>query len=172
MLHKYLISLLAFMLVIHADQTGAIKVKPIEASTIKWTENAGRAAETFAIEAEAAAEDWARNTAAAASTYGSAISAPGIKERFRRGVQRAGAAKFSRKIRDVARDRFAPGVAAASVDYKTGVEPYIATIAALTLSGRKPRGDPANYKRVEEVGKALNAKRLALLGVSTGSSAV
>lgn len=148
----------------------AIKVKPIEASTTKWTENAGRAAEAFASEAEAAADLWARNTGAAADTYGSAISAPGIKERFRRGVGRAGAAKFARKIRDVARDRFAPGIAAATVDYKNGAEPYFSTLAALSLTARKPRGDPANYKRVEEVGKALNAKRLAMLGVSVGGA--
>lgn len=149
----------------------AIKVKQIEASTVKWTENAGRAAEEFAINAEAAAEDWALNTVAAAGTFKLAITAPNISERFRRGVTRAGAAKFARKIRDVAKDRFAPGVAAADVDYKAGVEPYFSTIAALTLTARKPRGDPANYKRVEEVGKALNAKRLALLGVAGGGGA-
>jgi len=166
MLHKVILTLLAFALMVHADETGAIKVKPIEASTVKWTENAGRAAAEFATNAEAAADDWARNTAAAAGTFKAAISAPNISERFRRGVTRAGAAKFARKIRDVAMDRFAPGVAAADVDYKTGVEPYMSTIAALTLSARKPRGDPANYKRVEEIGKALNAKRLALLGVA------
>jgi len=148
----------------------AIKIKPIEASTTKWSENAGRAADSFAIEAEASADIWARNTAAAADTFGSAITAPGIKERFRRGVARAGAAKFARKIRDVAKDRFAPGIAAADVDYKAGVEPYFSTLAALTLTARKPRGDPANYRRVEEVGKALNAKRLALLGVGSSSS--
>lgn len=148
----------------------AIKVKPIEVSTTKWSENAGRAATAFATEAEASADIWARNTAAARDTYGQAISAPGIKDRFAKGVTRAGAAKFARKIRDVARDRFAPGVAAATVDYKTGVEPFFATLSALTLSTRKPRGDPANYRRVEEVGKALNAKRLALLGVSGSSS--
>ena len=150
----------------------ALKVKPIESSMVKWQDNAGRAAEAFAVAAEASADDWAKNTAAAADTYGSAISAPGIKERFRRGVQRAGATKFARKIRDVGRDRFAPGIAAAVGDYKTGVEPFLATLSALTLSSRKPRGDPANYRRVEEVGRALNAKRLALLGVSaSGSSA-
>lgn len=148
----------------------AIKVKPIEASTTKWSDNAGRAAEAFAVEAEASADMWARNTGLATDTYGQAISAPGIKERFRRGVARAGAAKFARKIRDVARDRFSPGIAAATIDYKGGVEPYFATLAALTLTARKPRGDPANYRRVEEVGKALNAKRLALLGVSVGGS--
>jgi len=148
----------------------AIKVKAIEASTTKWSDNAGRAATEFAANAEAAASDWATKTAAAKDNYGQAISAPGIKDRFAKGVAKAGAAKFARKIRDVAMDRFAPGIAAATVDYKEGAGPYFSTIAALTLSPRKPKGDPANYRRVEEVGKALNAKRLALLGVSTSSS--
>lgn len=142
----------------------AISVKPIEASALKWTDNAGRAATEFAANAEAAAETWAGNTARAADTFGQAISAPGIKNRFRSGVVKAGAAKFARKIRDVARDRFGPGVAAAKDDYKAGAEPYFSTLAGLSLSARKPKGDPANYKRVEEVGKALNAKRMALLG--------
>jgi len=147
---------------------GAIKVKPIDASTSKWSENAGRATAEFATNAEAAAEDWARNTAAASDNFHQAVTAANVKERFRRGVVKAGAAKFARKIRDVARDRFGPGVAAATDDYKAGAEPYFSTIAALTLSARKPRGDPANYRRVEEIGKALNAKRLALLGAGGG----
>jgi len=146
----------------------AIKVKPIEASTDKWADNAGRAADRFASEAEASADVWARNTVAAATNFHSAITAPGMKERFSKGVAKAGAAKFARKIRDVARDRFAPGVAFGITDYKAGAEPYFTTIAGLTLSARKPRGDPANYNRVMEVGKALNAKKLALLGVSSG----
>lgn len=142
----------------------ALKVKGIENATNKWQENAGHAAEAFATEAEASAETWAKNTAGAADNYGSAITAPGIKERFRRGVAKAGAQKFARKIRDVAKDRYTPGINFATVDYKDGAMPYFQTLAALTLSARKPKGDPSNYKRVEEVGKALNAKRLALLG--------
>jgi len=147
---------------------GAIKVKPIEASKDKWAENAARAATEFAVNAEAAAEDWARNTAGAADNFHMAVTAANVKERFRRGVVKAGAAKFARKIRDVGRDRFGPGVSAAIDDYKVGVEPFFSTLAALTLSPRKPRGDPANYTRVQEVGKALNAKRLALLGAGGG----
>lgn len=143
----------------------ALKVKTVGQATEKWQENAGRAAERFATEAAAAAETWAANTAAAADNFGQAITAAGIKERFRRGVIRAGASKFKRKVEEVGRDRFAPGVAAGVQDYQAGVDPFLTTIAALTLSPRKPKGDPANYRRVEEVGRALNAKRLALLGV-------
>ena len=146
----------------------AIKVKDITTSTGKWSENAARAAAEFATNAEASADEWARATAASADNFHQAVTAAGIKERFRRGVVRAGSAKFARKIRDVARDRFGPGVAAATEDYKAGAEPYFSTIAALTLSPRKPRGDPANYNRVQEIGKALNAKRLALLGAGGG----
>jgi len=142
----------------------ALTVKPIDASSTKWTENASRAATEFATNAAAGAELWARNTAAAVDTFGQAISAPGIKNRFRSGVVKAGAAKFARKINDVAKDRFGPGVAAAKDDYKAGAEPYFSTLASLSLSSRKPKGDPANYRRVEEVGKALNAKRMAMLG--------
>ena len=146
----------------------ALPVKSIDASTTKWGDNASRASAEFAVNAEAAADLWARNTGASADNYGQAISAAGIKERFRRGVAKAGAAKFARKIRDVAADRFAGGVGKASTDYKSGAEPYFATLAGLTLSTRKPRGDPGNIKRVEEVTKALNAKRLAMLGSTSG----
>lgn len=142
----------------------ALKVKSAAVSADKWGANAARAADTYATEAEAAAETWASNAAAAADNYHKAVTAAGIQTRFKTGVTKAGASKFARKIRDVARDRFAPGVTAAKDDYQADVEPYLATIAALTLSARAPRGDPANYRRVEEVGKALNAKRVALLG--------
>ena len=148
-----------------------LEVKPLDSSTTKWSDNASRAAGEFAAQAEAKADKWAREAAKGSDNYGMAIASPGIKERHRRGVTRAGAAKFARKIRDVAKDRFGPGVAAATVDYKGGVEPFFSTLAALTLSGRKPKGDPANYRRVEEVGKALNAKRLALLGTTAGGTA-
>jgi hypothetical protein len=146
----------------------AIKVKDISSSTTKWSENASRATSEYATNAEAAAEEWARKTQAAADTYGQAVTAAGIKTRFQRGVAKAGSAKYSRKIRDVAADRYGPGVSAATTDYQSGAEPYYTTIAGLTLSTRKPRGDPANYNRVQEVGKALNAKRLAMLGAGGG----
>lgn len=164
MKHRFLFMLYGLLLTLLTDETGAIKIKPVGTSATKWSENAARAAAEFATNAEAAASDWQSKTQAAKENYGMAITAAGIKERFARGVVKAGAAKFARKIRDVAKDRFGPGVAAGTPDYTAGVEPFFSTIAGLTLSARKPKGDPANYKRVEEVGKALNAKRIALLG--------
>ncbi len=166
---RKILSMLTFILMLPVlPIIGAIKVKEVGVSTAKWAEKARGAAAEFATEAEAAADLWVGNTQRAADTFHQAITAPNMKERFRRGVVRAGAAKFARKIREVGADRFASGVDAALVDYTAGVEPYFSTIAAITLDPRKPRGDPANYRRVEQIGKALNAKRLALLGAGGG----
>lgn len=140
-----------------------IKVKDLTKSANKWVDRARGAAASYAEEAAVAGDVWARNTAAAKETYKLAITAPGIADRFGRGVSRAGAAKYQRKIESVGKERFGPGVAAAEEDYKANVEPFLSTIAGLTLPARKPRGDPANYMRVQKVGEALNAKRLAQL---------
>ena len=147
-----------------------LKVKSVSSSAAKWNDNAARAADSFAVEAEAAAALWEAQTKAAKGNYQTAITASGISDRYLGGVTRAGAAKFARKIRDVAKDRFAGGIHAAVADYSERVTPFLETIASLTLSKRAPRGDIANYKRVEEVGKALTAKRLALLGVRSSPS--
>jgi len=143
----------------------ALKVKPVSTAAEKWDTNAARAADSFAIEAQAASALWEANALAAKENYQKAITAPGIADRQNGGIRRAGAAKFARKILEVAKDRFPGGIHSAKVDYVERVTPFLETIAALTLSKRAPRGDIANYKRVEEVGKALSAKRLALLGV-------
>lgn len=142
----------------------ALKVKSLDASTSKWSENAGRAATSYATEAMASAEDWAKGAAGAAANFKQAVQASNIGTLFASGVRRAGAAKYARKIEAVGKDRFAPGVAAATVDYKDGAAPYYSLLASITLDPRKPKGDPANIKRVEQVTKALAAKRLALLG--------
>ena len=145
----------------------AIKVKSATESANKWGDRAAGAADIYSKEAEAAAAIWAANTAAASENFRKAITVAGIAARFAAGVKKAGADKFARKIRDVARDRYAPGIHAAKGDYQGNVEPYLATIAGLTLSPRAPRGDPANLGRVGEVAKALNAKRLAMLGMGS-----
>lgn len=167
-LHRILVIVYGAFLLLHHGEEGAIKVKSVDASTQKWADKARGAATEFAAEAEAAASDWATKTQAARDNYGQAISAAGIKDRFARGVAKAGAAKYARKIKDVGSNRFSAGVEAAQVDYKEGATPFFQTIAALNLPGRKPRGDPGNISRVEAVTKALNAKRLALLGSSGG----
>lgn len=175
MLRKMYLAVLQFLLTLfycgvemHKNEVGAIPVVPIDEATSLWEQNASRSAEVMARRAEASAEEWARETQASGDIWHQAVSAPGARTRFLRGAARAGAAKFARKIREVAATRYPQGIAAAVSDYRAGVEPYLQTIAGITLPQRRPRGDPGNIRRVEAVTTALHNKRMAMLGAGGG----
>ena len=134
------------------------------ATAKKWAEQTPLRSVYYESETKDAGGTWETNTKAASKTYKAAISAAGIDKRFEGGVRRAGAAKFNRKVVSVGVDRFGPGVAAAEQDMATGIEPYLAELRAMVITARGARGSVGNYRIVEEIGKKLNAKRLALLG--------
>ena len=142
----------------------AVRIKDLGQSAIKWARNAGAASAEYASGAIEGASAWETNTAAASGTYHQAVTGPGIQERFRRGVQRAGSEKYSRRIQDVGAGRYSTGVQAAEGDWQSGFAPFAQVIAGLTLPQRRPRGDPGNLQRVAAVAQALNARRLANLG--------
>jgi len=147
----------------------AIKVKSPTDSATKWEARARVASDDYSREAAASGEEWLTKTQAAKPNYVSGISAAGIGERFAGGVRKAGSAKFVRKITEVGGSRYAPGISSGKPDYQGGVEPFLSTLAGLTLPPRKMRGDPGNLSRVDAANKALHAKRLALLGAGGGA---
>ena len=131
--------------------------------TTKWAEETPKRATYYQKETPAAAERQNANAIAAASIFKAAVTAPDIDKRFVGGLKKAGPAKFRRKVEAVGVARFGPGVVAAKDDYNAGFAPYREELAAIDVPDRKPRGDPANYRRVEVIGTALNKKRLAIL---------
>lgn len=141
-----------------------LTVKSAAASGAKLVQRASGAAQDYAVQAEAAGDKWATTTQASDGNFFQAVSQPSVRSRFRAGVAKAGAAKFARGIRDKGAGRYSGGVTAGQQDYQTNVEPFLQTLASLNLAARRPRGDPQNYQRVQQVGAALNAKRIALLG--------
>lgn len=138
-------------------------VPTAEEVATKWKEETPRRSTYYEKETPLAADRWEAETIAAAGNFKAAVQAADIGKRFSGGVKRVGASKFKRKVVDVGVSRFGPGVEAAEEDMKTGVDPYLAVIAATEIGARKPRGDPANYDRVKKIGDALHAKRLAVL---------
>jgi len=112
----------------------------------------------------AAAAKFEANAIKAGPTFQVAVSAADMVKKFVGGIKKAGAAKFARKVTSVGVGRFGPGVSAAIGDMQTGVDPYLATLAAIDVPDRGPRGSAANYAIVQKVGDPLHAKRLALLG--------
>jgi hypothetical protein len=139
-----------------------IQVKSAADAAKKWTDvTPGRQAYYQAGVATAGAS-WVSNTQAAAGAYDAAVKSATIKQMFAGGVRKAGADKYQNKAVTLGAPRFAQGVQAAGNDYQQGVDPYLQTIAGLTLQARAPRGSAANLQRVSQIATALNAKRLAL----------
>lgn len=162
MKHRILIGIAQFFLMVHLDQSGAVKVKAVADVAKKWGEvTPGRSA-YYQTGAAAAGGDWETNTGNAAPNYKAAVSAGNIDKLFAGGVKKAGATKYTRKVAAVGVARFGQGVTAAVDDFQSGVEPMLSTIAGLTLSARQPRGSVANLQRVSTIADALHKKRLAL----------
>ena len=137
----------------------------------KWANETPARASYYENKTVGAGSVWESQTKAAAKTFKQAIQAADIDRRFSGGVARAGGAKFDRKVKDVGVERWGPGIAAAQPDMQTGIDPYLAELAAMTISDRGARGDAKNYGIVKEVGDRLHKKRLALLGAGGSTSA-
>ena len=148
-----------------------LKVKSLGDTVERWVTETPRRADYYAKYTPAAAEDWEKNTVAAAPIYKAAVQAADIDKRFAGGVKRVGAAKFRRKVESVGKARFGPGIEAARDDYNAGIAPFLEVLTKLDVPERKPRGDPANLKRVEVIAKALHEERLKRLAALVGAGA-
>ena len=142
-----------------------VKVKVPSATDVanKWADETPRRATYYEKNTPPAAADWEKGAIEAAENFKAAVQAADIGKRFGGGVKRAGASKFERKVRSVGVGRFGPGVTAAKADMQSGIDPFLAEIAAADIPARKPRGDPGNYDRVNKIGDPLHKKRLAIL---------
>lgn len=144
------------------------KIRSAEEIGAKWKEVTPGRVGYYEAGIEDPLEDWETNTKLAGAGFKGAVSAPDMLARFLGGVAKAGTAKWKRKAKAVGPSRFTEGVAVAEEDFISGFAPHQAVIAATEIPERKPRGDPANWKRSEKIGVALHKKRLALIGAGAG----
>ena len=135
----------------------------------KWADVTPGRSTFYESEASKAGSEWESGATGAAGAFKSAVAAGDIGTRYSGGVKKAGGAKYERKIKDVGVSRFGPGVSAAQADMQSGVDPYLAIIAATEIPDRGPRGSASNWAIPQKVGDPLHKKRLALLG-ATGAS--
>jgi len=138
----------------------AIKVKDAATSSRKFTQRAAAAAADYQAGVQAAGQDWQTATSASAENYAAGVQEAIGRGAFARGVAKAGAAKYSAKAGTIGARRFPEGVREAGPDFEAGVTPYLQTIAAITLPPRRPKGDPANFARVQAIGEALRRRKL------------
>ena len=138
----------------------ALKVKAAADAATKFVTNAQNAAPAYSKGVANAGGAWASNTAAAADTWQQGVTQAAANGRDAAGVNQTSQNKYQTRASGVGAQRYPQGVAAAGPAYQTAVQPYLNTIANLTLPPRQPKGSPANYQRVQAVGNALRAQKL------------
>ncbi len=138
----------------------AVKVKDAAASAAKFTANAGVAQNAYATGVTGAGPSWQANTAAAADTWSQGVQQAAQSGRFAAGVNNAAQQKYTTRATTVGPARYSAGVQTAGPAWQAGTAPYLATIAALNLPPRQPKGSPANAQRSSMVAAALRAKKV------------
>lgn len=140
-----------------------IKVKPITVAAQKFVNRASAATGDYK-DGVNSTTDQAERAIAAEDAY-----RQGLQESFSRnarvtGLQRAGTEKWKQRAMQLGAGRYASGVKAGERTYQENVRPYFETLQGLELTPRGPKGSPENYARSQEVGVALNEKKLDIQG--------
>jgi len=138
----------------------ALNVKDAASSAQKFVSRAQAAGPDYAKGVQGAGDTWQSRTAASADAYGAGVNAAITAGRFQKGVAKAGAAKYVNRAAGVGAARYPQGVGAAGPNWQSGTQPYLDTLAGLTLPPRRPRGDPGNINRVAMIADALRKKKL------------
>jgi len=138
----------------------ALKVKDAALAARKFVDRGRAAAGDYAAGVAGAAGDWQQRTAAAAETYNQGVQDAISRGAFTRGINGAAATKYQERASGVGAQRFPQGIGAAGPEWEQKTQPYLQTIASLNLEPRRPKGDPANIRRVEQVATALRRRKV------------
>jgi hypothetical protein len=138
-----------------------VKFKDLAASATKFTTNGSNAAATYVKNAGAAGTTWHDNTAAAEPNYVAGVQAAAQRGAFGKGVNKAGAAKYTKQIAAVAGPRFSDGIGKAGPSWNAGFAPLAQAVSGVDIGPRGPRGSPQNKQRAGAMADAWRAAKLA-----------
>lgn len=135
-----------------------VATKPLDQVVDKWQRKVAAAGPDYIAGVQNPKADWQTETLKAEGRYKQGVTQAAAEGRFGKGVQTAGTEKWKRGATGKGATRWPEGVAAAAGDYSSGMGEVLSTIQGVTLPPRGPKGDPANYARVQAIGTALHNK--------------
>lgn len=139
----------------------SIRIKDTGSLAKKFVQRASAAAGDYKDGVAQAAGDWEANTRAAEENYRNGVTQAAADGRFGRGVAAAGGAKYQQRATTLGAQRYPTGVGASEGDWAKGAAPYLDALKGMQLSPRRPKGDPGNMARANEVAQRLRSMRVA-----------
>lgn len=134
-------------------------VKSVAKIAEKWAKVTPQRSAEYEDGVKNPVRDWAKNTADANAAYKAGVTEAVNKDRFLKGVQKAGTEKWKTKAATVGPARFSQGVTVAQPDFEKGFAPFRDVIEKTTLPPRFAKGDPRNIDRVRVIAAALSAAK-------------
>lgn len=134
-------------------------VKSTDRIAAKWARVTPQRTEDYSAGVQQPRTPWAAAAAAANDRYKAGVTEAASQNRFVKGINAAGDARWQQKALAKGPSRFAEGVAMSGPDYQAAVQPYIDTIASTQLPPRGPKGDPRNLLRVAAISTALRKRK-------------
>lgn len=138
-----------------------MKIKSLDAITKKWIEVTPGRSEYYRAGTAGKGGAWEAGAKASEPNWKTAIAAASATGAFGKGVVKAGGGKYEKGVTEKGVARWPQGVQVAGPEYSKGFSPYQSVLAGLVLPPKGPKGDIRNYARVQAIGTALRAKKLA-----------
>lgn len=135
--------------------TSMPKIRSAGSIARKWARVTPERSEDYKHGVENPKKDWGENTKRAKESWKGGIQEAIAKDRFAKGVEKAGTKKWQEKAKEKGTLRWGPGVAIAQDDYEKGFAPYRETIEKTDLPPRYAKGDPRNIERVKVMAAAM-----------------
>lgn len=128
-----------------------LKVRDANAAAERFKSKAGAAGADYANGVKGSGASWESGTLAGESNYAAGVQEAIGRGAFGKGVRAAGASHYEARASTVGAQRYPQGVAAGAGAYASGVGPYLDAMRSASLSPRRPKGDPGNITRVQEI---------------------
>lgn len=122
-------------------------IKPLSVILEKWRMRAQSATPAYSDGVSDPKVRWAGPAAEAATAWAEGVQAAIAADRFRKGVDAAGDAKWREAAIKKGVQRFGQGIRESGSEYSKGFSPYHAALAALVLPPRYARRDERNTAR-------------------------
>jgi hypothetical protein len=138
----------------------ALKVKDAATAAAKFVARAQGAGADYSKGVANAGQNWQDKATAAKDSFAAGIQAAIGRDAYTKGIAKAGASRYTDRATNVGAQRYPQGVAGAGPQWQKNTQPYLDSMANLTLPVKRPRGDPGNLARVQAIADNNRALKL------------
>jgi len=138
--------------------------KGVSRTVTKWKDRVAVAGTEYTAGITAPKKSWSQGAGEASEAWRAGVTEAAGRDAFRTGVSKAGDAKWSAASKTLGASRYSPGVIFGAPYFTQGITSVLSTIEGVSLGPKGAAGAAQNYQRVQAIGDALHAAKLAAKG--------